>query len=327
MKNIFYSIFTFLALQLCAFPAYSLCLGLGLTNISITSSSSFSGATSGYAPYDANEYIQTVNFTVNQAANLTTCNYFMVLSAGKSGSVTQRKLSITPSLDYNVYVNPDKANILKSCGTTSSSSEVITGNFPVIAIARSNNHSLYWTINPLQAVNPATYSDTSLTLSLYSGTISGGCVQLLDSKTITFQATVASYVDLSLVGTGSVFDVNDVTQLMNFGTLNTGSQQAFDLLIRSNNGYSVTMQSNNSQVLRHSNYPAISNNINYGLTFNSGAINLASGSAVNVVTSTTGATTASTGARFPIQATIGTVSSALPAGTYSDIISIVLSAN
>ena len=308
--------------QFFANQAYCLCVGLSLANV--TATNSFQGGSSGYEVFDSSEYIQTVNFQVNGGASIVGCNYFVVLSAGQSGNVNQRTMSASDTLNYNVYVDSGKNNILKDI-SNASSNEVISGSFPLIlGLNQTNNHSFYWTINPEQIVNPATYSDNSLTLSLYSGLILSSYT-LAGTTSITFQATVVSSVDLSLVDNGAAFNISDTTQTVDFGTLETAEQQVFDVVIRSNDGYLVTMQSTNNEVLRHESYPTVSDTVNYSLTFNSGAIDLSSGSEVQV-TSNNGGTTSATGTSFPVQVTVGTVSSPA-AGTYSDVINVNVTAN
>lgn len=148
---------------------------------------------------------------------------------------------------------------------------------------------------------------------------------LVTTKTISFQARVESSVDLSLVESGRPFDIGVTTQLVEFGTLESGAQRSIDIVVRSNNGYSVTMQSENRQVMVHSRGAAITSTVSYNVTFNGGGIDLSSGGAVQIIASS--ATTPATGRVFPVEFTIGTLSGDEIAGKYSDIIFVEVTAN
>jgi spore coat protein U-like protein len=233
------------------------------------------------------------------------------------------------TLNYNVYTNAGKSNILKDASGTQS--ETITGSFPLptgVNLVQSNDHSFVWTVGPLQAV-PASatpYSDPALTLRLYSGLLTGITPPTLeDTKTITFQAHADSSVDLSLVESGAPFNISDTVQVIDFNTLESGEQRGFDVVVRSNNGYRVTLQSENRQRMIHERAPAIGDTVDYTVTLDGAEIDLTSGAAVDAG-SGTGVTTAG-GIHLPIEFTIGNLTGAETGGTYSDVIMVEVTAN
>jgi hypothetical protein len=312
--------------SLCLLPraAEALCVGLAFGNV--PSLVTFEGGIEGYAVYDPQEYLQTVSFQVTGEATGVTCEYFVTLSAGQSGNFNQRKMSeMINTLNYNAYTNAGKGNIFKSL-PTATQSETITGSFPVaIALAQTNTHQFYWTIKPQQVV-PALgipYADNTLTLGLYSG-LPLSSPTLVTSKTITFETHVASSVDVSLVASGAPFDIGETTQLVDFGTLESGEQRGFDVVVRSNNGYVVTMQSQNHQLLVHSRGAAVGT-VAYSVVFNGGGVDLSTGAPEQIVSST--GTTPATGTAFPIEFVVGTLSDQETAGTYSDVIDVEVTAN
>ncbi|MBI5783359.1 MAG: spore coat protein U domain-containing protein [Gammaproteobacteria bacterium] len=321
MKRLIVFFCLFLALP---HKVQALCVNLAFGNV--PSPVTFRGS-GGYAVYDPREYLQTVSFEVRGEATGATCEYFVTLSAGQSGDFNQRKLSETTNkLNYNAYTDSGKSSLLKAL-PTATQSEIVAGSFPVaVALTQTNTHKFYWTANPQQVVPAAgtAYSDGNLTLSLYSG-------QLLLSptleatKTITFQARVDSSVDLSLVESGKRFDIGETTQLVDFGTLESGEQRGFDVVVRSNNGYVVTMQSQNQQLLVHSRAPAIRDTVSYSVIFNGGGVDLSTGAPVQVIAGT--GTTPATGIAFPIKFTVGMLSGNEAAGTYSDTIYVEVTAN
>jgi len=309
-------------------PAMAACLMLTLANV--PSVVTFQGASGGYAVFDPAEYLQTVNFRVQGEATGATCDYFVTLSAGQSGNLIQRKLMLDMhTLNYNAYTNAGKSNILKDNSGTQS--EVIAGSFPLptgVNLVQSNDHNFVWTVDPLQAV-PASatpYSDPALTLRLYSGLLTGIIAPTLeDTKTITFQARADSSVDVSLVDSGAPFDISDTVQVIDFNTLESGEQRGFDVVVRSNNGYRVTLQSENNQRMVHERAPAIADAIDYTVTLNGAEIDLTSGAPTDAAIST--GTTTAAGARLPIEFTIGNMTGAETGGIYSDVINVEVTAN
>ena len=320
-----YGIVFFFLLLLLPYKAQALCVNLAFGGV--PSLVTFEGGSGGYAVYDPQEYLQTVSFQVRGEATGATCEYFVMLSAGQSGNFNQRKLSeMTNMLDYNAYVDSGKSHIFKAL-PTATQSEIITGSFSIaIALTQTNNHEFFWAINP-QRIVPASgmsYADSSLTLSLYSGLLSLSPT-LVATKTITFQARVDSSVDVSLVESGKTFDIGETTQLVDFGTLESGEQRGFDVVVRSNNGYAVTMQSQNHQLLVHTQAPTIAASVAYSVIFNGGSVDLSTGAPVRIITGT--GTTPATGTAFPIEFTVGTLSGNENAGTYSDVINVEVTAN
>jgi hypothetical protein len=107
--------------------------------------------------------------------------------------------------------------------------------------------------------------------------------------------------------------------------LSSGEQRGFDLIVRSNNGYVVTMQSENRQVMVHDGAPAVTDTVPYEVVLNGGAVDLSSGGPVQVLSGT--GTTPATGISFPIDFTVGNLSGPEAAGTYSDVINVTVTAN
>src|SRR6266849_1287722 len=275
-------------LALFPYPAMAACLNLTLAGV--PGIATFQGSSGQYLVYDPTQYLQTVNFRVQGEATGATCEYFVTLSAGQSGDFRQRKLTRDVHvLNYNVYTDVEKSNILKA-PPTAGGNEIIVGKFPLpsgVNLNQTNDHSFFWTIDPLQIVpaSTASYQDTTLTLNLYSGLVLG-INTLQDTKTITFRTRAESSVDLSLVDSGAPFDLGDTIQVIDFGTLETGAQRGFDIVIRSNDAYRVTMRSENLQRVVHSRAPAIGDAINYTVIFNGGEVDLTSGTAVELTSGT-----------------------------------------
>lgn len=313
-----------LSLLLACGEAAALCIGLKF--VGVPSVATFAGDGGGYNVYDPRTHLQSVSFQVQAEATGATCEYFVALSAGQSGDFARRRLTQGASaLGYNAYTNAGKT-IFKA-PPTAAQGEVIAGKFPVvIALTQTNHHSFFWTVDRQQIV-PARrthYSDANLSLDLYAGTLLGA-PKLVASAPITFRALVESSVDLSLVKPGAPFDISDTTQRIDFGVLASGAQRAVDLVVRSNAGYAVSLQSLNRQAMVHAEAPAVRDTVAYQLVLSGGGVDLSSGAPVQVLSGT--GTTPVAGIAFPIEFTVGEVSGREAAGTYSDIISVTVTAN
>lgn len=304
--------------------AAALCVGLKF--VGAPAAVTFAGGSAGYNVYDPEKHLQTVNFQVEAEAIGATCEYFVALSSGQSGDFNRRKLSqAAKMLSYNAYTDAGKT-IFKA-PPTAAQGEVISGSFPVaIALTQTNNHSFFWTVDPQQIV-PAQqthYADANLSLDLYAGTLLNSPT-LVASAAVTFRARVESSVDLSLVRSGAPFNINDTAQLIDFGVLSSGEQREIDLVVRSNNGYAVSMQSLNRQVMVHAEAPAVRDTVPYQIVLSGGGVDLSASAIVQVISGT--GTTPATGISFPIEFTVGNLSGAETAGMYSDIISVTVTAN
>jgi len=196
----------------------------------------------------------------------------------------------------------------------------------MVALTQTNSHRFFWTINPQQIVpvQGMHYVDANLSLGLYSGTLLASPT-LAASAAVTFRTFVDSSVDLSLVRSGAPFNINDTAQLIDFGLLSSGEQRGFDLIVRSNNGYAVTMQSENRQVMVHERTPAVADTVAYEVVLNGGAVDLSTGAPIQVLSGT--GTTPATGISFPMEFTVGNLSGTEAAGTYSDVINVTVTAN
>ncbi len=304
--------------------ARAICLGPTLENVSPTYT--FHGSSGGYDVYDAAEHIQSASIQIRSRANLGPCNYYVVLNAGLSGNSSQRKMGRgSDRLDYNIYTTASKSNVIREFGVAGTS-ERISGVFSsLIGGFQTANHDFYWTVTPQQVFEATgvSFGDASLTLQLYAE-LALGIYTNTDSETISFYATPDSSVNLSLVNTGAPFDSADVSQSINFGDMMSGASLSYDTVIRSNDGYTVKFQSQNSQGLAHTN-PLLTYRVPYSMTFGGNSVNLTSGTQVQAASST--AVTPASGARFATTFTLGTLTGAEAAGNYSDVLTVTISAN
>ncbi len=306
-----------------AAPAGAGCLTLTIKNLTVTQT--FAGGTAEYNPFDSASYTQTVGFDIYGGSTSVACSYFLVLGAGGSNTVSQRTMTLGGStLKYNAYLDSSNTTILPDFSTATLTS-VISGTFAALSTNATNHHSFTWTISPQQvkAATTSRYSDTPA-LTLYTGVLNLVYLQV-DTKTITFQSKVDSNVNLSLVDSGSAFNLSDNLQTVDFGNLTSGAVQGFDIVVRSNDGYKITLQSANNQNMVYQGSAAYTDKIAYTMKVNGSLVDLSAGTAVSPVAVT--GTTSAAGVALPVVVTLGTLTGHETAGTYKDTITVSISAN
>lgn len=305
--------------------ARALCLGTVIK--ALPSVTTFSGGAGEYGVFDLSQYVQNVGFEIESLATIGGCRYFVTLDAGASGNQSQRHMVRGgDTLNYNAYTSAAVTNVLNGAGSHNGAN-VISGTFPfILGITQTNSHSLYWTITPQQikSASATPFEDSAVTLRVWAE-LALGIFTNTDSKTISFRARAESDIALSLVDSGAPININDTTQTIDFGYLVSGDFLIYDTIIRSNDGYNVTLQSQNGQYLLHEGHPSVAAAIPYTVLFGGSAVNLLSGAPVTAAMAS--GVTPATGERFPTRFTVGTMDGTEPAGNYQDIITVTVSAN
>ena len=310
-------------LRLLLFPAllmFAALPALACNNVqfrNLDSNIDWQGATGvGYEIFDAAQTVQSITFDVRKTGP-SGCDYFVGISVGGSGSYSRQLAGGGDTLDYNLYTTASRANVIKDV-PTATVNEIISGSLPGSG-TQSNSHTIYFYIAPQQIVSPAQYTD-SIQFKVYSGDLSS--YSLEQTKNVTMRAQVNQVAELSLVDTNQPFDALDTLQTLDFGTLVMDETASFDLRVRSNSGYDLTFQSQNSGELAI-NLAGDTSVVPYSLELNGSIVDLSSGSTVNAATGV--GTTTSAGDQLPVIVTIGDLGNA-SAGNYSDNIAVVVTA-
>ena len=199
---------------------------------------------------------------------------------------------------------------------------LITGQF-TDATQRNESalHTYYYVIPPLQVVpgRAGRYTDNPR-FRLWENT-TGGPVRR-DQDRARHRARVPEAVQLSLVNYGGPFDAADVAQTLNFETLSAGKILDFDLRVRGNTAFTVTMRSQNRGVLAHAD--SAPSSVPYELSVGGSAYDLSGGGDVQVA-SFSGDQTDIQGEVYAVQVEIGNLSGTL-AGLHRDNVTITVSA-
>ncbi len=260
---------------------------------------------------------QAVSFTLNK--NGQACNYKVGLTAGGTGAgnyTTRRMLAGTTQLPYQLYKDSGLSKILED-GTAITVANGFVGSFP-----NGNNRSVtltYYLAIPSQSpLKPSgSYTDT-YSVNAYEDTT------LRTTASVTLTTTVPKTTELSQVATGQAFDSGQSNQSLNFGTLTSsgGTTLSYDLLVRSNAGYSVTLSSQNNGALKHA-ASGITQTLPYSFSVNSVSYNLTGSSTVPVTVATGTGQTLTSGVRNTVSITPSSITDLdVLSGTYTDNITV-----
>lgn len=259
----------------------------------------------------------TVSFAVKRTGN-NECVYFVTCDYGGAAGYSSRQLNNTgtpgASLPVQICLDGACSSICKQFPDVSSNADVIADAFPNNT---GNGATQTETYRPkLGAIDYQRFGtyENAFVFKLYEGTLAS--YQLKDQKTVTLKYVMNKKIDLSLVDAGGAFDASATTKTVNLGTLATGVQGTFDLLLKFNAGYRVVMQSQNQGRLKHGSQNVF---VPYGMTINGSGVSFSGGN--NVVIQGTGVSPAP-GLRLAGRVTVGTVAANSAVGTYQDTINI-----
>jgi len=267
--------------------------------------------------------VQTQTVTIEDK-NKKECDYAVTFTSGGGSSYQRRIESGANSLRYQLYKDAGLTQVLKDVPDITNSTEYITGYFPDGATA-TQTVTFYVQI-PLDlatqpAIRPAgTYSD-SFSVKVWQGTYPAFTSNLKDSKGINISATIQKLIELSLVNSGGAFNSAQTNYSVLFGTLPTsGATQGFDLLVRSNAGFSVSLSSQNNGKLKHS---SANSTVDYNLSVNSAPVSLVNSQTLPVQVASGSGQTSLGGATHAMSITTGTTDLSI-AGSYQDLITVTI---
>jgi hypothetical protein len=159
-------------------------------------------------------------------------------------------------------------------------------------------------------------------MSLYNGTVaSKSFFDFQDSGSTTVSVSVPSFVELYLLDPGAPPEAGQAAYSLDFGALSPGQTQSVELLVRSNESFSVSVQSANegSLALQEGGGGVIP----YQLSVGGSPVDIGGGAAVPVLSSA--GPTDLAGRRYPIGVEIGNFGF-VPNGVYQDNVTFVITA-
>lgn len=256
----------------------------------------------------------TEDFRVRQDDN-GACQFFVTVDNGGASSSQTRKLYHDNRVDtvpVQICIDSACTTVIKPVQEATSNADVISGSF-----SQGGDNDTTFVFRPrLGQTDYDRYGDyeANFTMRLYSGTLTGSH-SLHDTESFRLRYRMNKRIDLSLVSSGAPFDLGSTSKTMNFGTLSSGQQMDFDLVIKTNAGYRVRLESQNrgKLIFRTSSVP-------YTLSLGGGVVALDG----EVIVAQGGGVSGNNGYRLPGRITISALGDA-QAGTYTDAVTIRVS--
>lgn len=265
----------------------------------------------------------TVNPSMVVKANTKSggCNFFITVGYGGGGSFSNRRL-VYASNPWPVRITKDAAgtNYLKTLAQASNDNDIVTGVLPSI-----NNNDTQVTVSfwaellDLYTSRPSGYYADSFVVTLYKGTLSSYTLE--GTFTLTLGVNSFKIVDISIVPTGSSFNVTDTSEVLNFGQLSQGATRSADVILKYNAGFILKASSANNGQLKHS---SLNSYVPYAITFAGAPVNLTNSATTPVTINQGSGTSPANGTIFNTVVTIGGLPSTQGSGNYSDTITLTV---
>lgn len=266
------------------------------------------------------------NITVNPQAvvkantNPGGCNFFLTVSYGGGGTFSNRRLASFLNT-WPLRITKDAAGSfhLKTLAQASSSNDVVTGSLPGGGNDTQVTVNFWAELLDLYVARPAGLYSDSFTVTLYRGTLSS--FTQIGSYNLTLLATTQRIVDISIVPTGSSFNVADTSEVLNFGQLAQGTTRSADVILKYNSGYILRASSANNSRLKHA---TLNTFVPYTIKFAGTTVNLTNSAATPVTINQGSGVSPANGTIFNTVVTIGTIAANQANGNYSDTITLTV---
>ncbi len=271
------------------------------------------------AAWDMTWTAQAVSIQVSKL-NPAACTFGLGFSQGGAGSYTRYGNNAGSHLNYQLYQDSGKTKILKDVPDVTSANDVIMITLP--AGSNPQTELYYFDIPYSSATTPVlatsgTYLDTFI-INAYEGsdpTLFAAPADATASVSVTM--TVPKIIALSMVDTGSAFQDSATTKTINFGNLFTGQVSRFDLRLRSNAGFKVSVNSTNGGKMKHTTSTAL---VPYSLYVNNVLADPTG--VIPVLTAST--TTPLNGLGYPVKIVVGAIAASALSGSYADTVVITV---
>lgn len=221
-------------------------------------------------------------------------------------------------LNYGLY-SADGASQLSVDGSPASAQETLTDAFPK-GSKKSDSLNLPFLIKafPTSLPPPGT-TWIYLRADLYANSAPSG--HIVDSVSFYVSIVVAGYYDLSVVPTGGAFSLASTSAALAFGTLAAGAVKGADILVKSNVSYSLGLSSVNGGAFANA---ADGSLLPYSLAVNGSSVALSPG--IRTLVATGAPASYGTSARYALLVTVLPFTGVPTQGSYSDTITVTLSA-
>ncbi|OUR95468.1 hypothetical protein A9Q84_16680 [Halobacteriovorax marinus] len=238
--------------------------------------------------------------------------YRLGITTGGSGNYSRKLYNGADSVDYNYHKRENSSSPIKDVLDAQGGQQRV--DFKMNGIYKRVTFFARLP-DPFSAGNVSTglYLDTAtINIVPRDGGTTGGY-----SVNISSYLNVQSDVNISLVERGGQFDPNRTAITLDYGLMTTGETRGFDLVVKSNSGYRISVSSENNGVMSHISQANF--NVGYSFGVNGSSLSLVGSklSPIDIFNSSSPST--STGDVIEIDVSILDTSNKL-SGAYSDYI-------
>ncbi|MEK6705238.1 MAG: spore coat protein U domain-containing protein [Bdellovibrionota bacterium] len=225
--------------------------------------------------WNQNFNFRAVNITISKSRH-PACSYSLAFTKGGASDYNRIMTGAAANLNYQIFQDSSLSKVLKDLPDILSTDNYITSSFPEGA-SLTQTMTYYVQIPTDLATTPAlkppgTYLD-SFIIKAYDGTDFTSFKKPEATASVTISTVMPRIIELSVSQNGAFFDPSKTSLAIDFAELTPGTTQTCSLLVRSNAGYSLTISSENSGILRHTS-ATIGTAIPYIMRVNSTAQNL-----------------------------------------------------
>jgi spore coat protein U-like protein len=261
--------------------------------------------------------IQSVTLMITKASPAA-CTFGLGFSKGGAGNYTRYGQNGALRLHYQLYQDGAGARILKDVPDVLTANDVVMVTMP--AGGGPQMVQFYFDIPYSLATTPllaaaGIYTD-NIVVNAYEGNDPSIYVAPADaSASFNLAMTIEKQINLSFVDLGGIFQENTTTKSIDFGRLVPNQVSRFNMALRTNAGFSVTVVSTNNGRFKHN----IQNSyVPYEMFVNNVLVDV-----TGVVPVVTGSgQTSLSGLVYPIKVVVGTVGTLALAGNYSDTLTV-----
>ncbi|WP_413559395.1 hypothetical protein [Bdellovibrio sp. HCB209] len=262
----------------------------------------------------------TSNMIIKADTRVKGCSFFVTFDYGLSANYASRSLKYWLSAwPFQMYKDSGNTQVLKNFPQVNDYNDVLSGSLPDKGGNDAQVSLPYWVTVDLSAPwrQQGTYSEW-ITATLYKGTLSR--YEFVRSVVVAFYMNAPKRADISVVPSGGSFNIADVTETMDFGTLATGTTRSCDVIVKYNAGYILYASSQNNGRLKHETAAAY---IPYTISIGGTSVNLGSSASNPVQVKRELGTSPSSGKILPTTVTIGSYTQD-QSGNYNDIITLTV---
>jgi len=228
-----------------------------------------------------------VDVDVFRFNNNKKCKKFRLgVTTGGSGTYSRKLFNNSAVVDYNYHKNESTTSPIKDVLDAQGGSQRV--DFKM--------NGFYKKVTFFARL-PDPFAAGTVATGLYSDTATINIVPRTNGVTGGFSLNISSFlnvlsdVNISLVERGGQFDPNRTAITLDYGVMTTGESRGFDLVVKSNSGYKISVSSENNGVMAHIDQSSYQVGYSFGVNGNSLSLIGSKTSPIDIYNSSTPSTT------------------------------------